>query len=72
MLIIFFDVKGIVRDESVPRDYTMNQKYYIELLSKLPKRILRKRLELWDNGWILHQDTAPAHSVLVQQFLAKT
>ena len=30
----------------------------------------RKRLELWRNGWILHQDNAPAHNALsVKQLL---
>jgi hypothetical protein len=43
MLIIYFDVKGIVRDEYIPPDYTMNQKYYIELLSESPKRIKKKK-----------------------------
>jgi transposase len=33
--------------------------------------VRRKRPELWRNGWILHQDNAPAHNVLfVKQYLA--
>jgi hypothetical protein len=39
VLVIYFDVKGIVRDEYAPSEYTMTQKYYIELLSKSPKII---------------------------------
>ena len=35
------------------------------------ERVRKKRPELWKNGWILHQDNAPAHNVLsVKQFLA--
>jgi len=38
---------------------------------KLRERVRRKRPELWRNGWILHQDNAPAHNALtVKQFLA--
>jgi len=33
--------------------------------------VRRKRLELWRNGWILHQDNVPAHNALsAKQFLA--
>jgi transposase len=50
----------------------VNQTYCIELLTKLRGKIQRKRPELWKNGWILHQDNAPAHNALsVRQFLAK-
>jgi hypothetical protein len=35
------------------------------------RHVRRKRLELWRNGWILHQDNAPAHNALdVKQILA--
>jgi histone-lysine N-methyltransferase SETMAR len=38
----------------------------------LRERIRRKRPELWKNGFILHQDNAPAHTALsVKQFLAE-
>jgi len=71
MLIVFFDIQGIVMAEWVPRGQTVNQHYYIEVLMKLHEHVIRKRLELWRNGWILHQDNAPAHNALsVKQFLA--
>ena len=57
--------------EWVPRGQTVNQHYYAEVLAKLRERICRKRPSLWRNGWILHQDNAPAHNALsVKQFLA--
>jgi transposase len=38
----------------------------------LRERIRRKRPELWKNGFILHQDNAPAHTALsVKQFVAE-
>jgi histone-lysine N-methyltransferase SETMAR len=80
MLIVFFDIQGIVMAEWVPSCQTVNQHYYIEVLTKLRERVRRtklrervrrKRPELWQNGWILHQDNAPAHNALsVKQFLA--
>nr|CAH7745967.1 unnamed protein product [Callosobruchus chinensis] len=35
MLIIFFDVRGVIMVEWVPQGQTVNQKYYIEVLEKL-------------------------------------
>jgi len=64
MLIVFFDIQGIVMAEWVPSGQTVNQHYYIEILTKLRERVRRKRPELWTNGWILHQDNAPAHNAL--------
>jgi histone-lysine N-methyltransferase SETMAR len=72
MLIVFFDIQGIIMTQYVPPGQTVNQTYYIELLTKLRGKIRRKRPELWKNGSILHQDNAPAYNALsVQQFLAK-
>jgi histone-lysine N-methyltransferase SETMAR len=71
MLIVFFDIQGIVMAEWVPSGQTVNQHYYIEVLTKLRERVRRKRPELWQNGWILHQNNAPAHNALsVKQFSA--
>jgi hypothetical protein len=72
MLVVFFDIRGIIMTQYVLPGQTVNQTYYIELLPKLREKIRIKRLELWKNGWILHQDNAPAHNALpVQRFLAK-
>jgi len=71
MLIVFFDIQGIVMAEWVPSSQMVNQQYYIEVLMKLHERVRRKRLELWRCGWILHQDSASANNALsVKQFLA--
>jgi alpha-L-fucosidase len=72
MLIVFFDIGGIIMTEWVPEGQTVNQTYYKEVLIKLRERIRKKRPDLWKNeAWILHQDNAPAHNSLsVKQFLA--
>jgi hypothetical protein len=72
MLVVFFDIQGIIMTQYVPPGQTVNQMYYIELLAKLQGKIRKKRPELWKNGWILHQDNAPAHNSLsVRQFLGR-
>ena len=64
--VVFFDIQGIVMAKWAPSGQTVNQQYYIEVLTKLCVHVRRKRPELWRNGWILHHDNAP----YVKQFLA--
>ncbi|KAL4153743.1 hypothetical protein QTP88_001576 [Uroleucon formosanum] len=72
MLIVFFDIKGIIFVEWVPSGQTVNQYYYKEVLIKLRERVRKKRPDLWKNGWVLHQDNAPAHSAFsIQRFLTE-
>lgn len=73
MLIVFFDIQGVLMIEWVPEGKTVNQQYYKEVLIKLRERVRKKRPDAWKNcSWILHQDNAPAHNALsVKQFLAE-
>lgn len=73
MLIVFFDINGIVMTEWVPEGQTVNQTYYLSVLATLRERVCKKRPELWkNNSWILHQDNAPSHNTLsVKQYLAR-
>lgn len=73
MLIVFFDIKGVIHIEWVPEGTTVNQYYYIQVLITLRERVRKKRPEMWsENSWILHQGNAPSHNALsVKQFLAK-
>jgi hypothetical protein len=65
MLLTFFDIRGSVLYEFVPNGQTVNQVYYLEVLER------QKRPKLFANSWILHHDTAPAHTALsVREILA--
>jgi hypothetical protein len=37
MIIVFFDIRGAIMIEWVPEGQTVNQKYYLEVLTKLQK-----------------------------------
>jgi len=70
---VFFDWKGIVHHEFVPRGQMVNRQLYQEVLARLRDVVGRKRPELWENQtWMLHHDNAPAHaSLLTRSYLAK-
>lgn len=73
LLIVFFDIQGVVYHEFLPEGRTVNKEYYREVLSRLREAVRRNRPELWTNqSWVLHHDNAPAHtSLLVSEYLAK-
>lgn len=73
MLIVFFDWKGVVHYEFVPRNQTVNGEFYLEVMKRLRESIRKKRPEAWRNKtWLLHHDNAPAHtSLIVREFFAK-
>jgi len=45
MMIVFFDLDGIVQAEFVPRNTTVNSEYYKELLELLRNDVHRKQPE---------------------------
>jgi len=58
MLIVFFDIKGVITIERIPQGQTVNQHYYLQVFTKLRERVRRKPSELWENDcWILYQDS---------------
>ena len=73
MLIIFFDIRGVVHQEFLPQGRTVNKEFYCDVLRRLRENIRRKRPNLWHaKNWILHDDNAPCHrALLVREFLAK-
>nr|XP_061792327.1 protein GVQW3-like [Nerophis lumbriciformis] len=73
LLIVFFDMRGIVYWKFLPQGQTLNQHVYKEILLRLISSVREKRPELWrDKSWLLHHDSAPAHTALsVRQFLAE-
>jgi hypothetical protein len=72
MMVVFFDIRRVIMIEWISEGQTVNQKYNLEVLTKLRERVRKKRPELWKKKpWILHQVNAPAHNTLaVRQFLA--
>jgi len=73
LLIVFFDWKGNVYHEFVPRGQMVNKQLYQEVLARLRDAVRRKRPKLWENQtWMLHHDNAPPHaSNLIRSYLAK-
>jgi hypothetical protein len=66
MLIIFFDIKGIVHFEFIPLGRTVNQAYYVEISKRLCEAVRRQRLEFRPNNWILHHNYVPAHKAITE------
>jgi len=65
VLVVFFDWKGIVHHEFVPRGQMVNKQLYQEVLALLRDAVRRKRPELWENQtWMLPHDNAPSHATL--------
>jgi histone-lysine N-methyltransferase SETMAR len=66
MLIMFFDIRGMVHLELAPEGRTVNAEFYCNVLRRLREGIQRKRPELWRAGnWLLHNDNAPSYRALV-------
>ena len=62
----FFDWKGIVHHEFVPRGEAVNKEFYLKVMKRLREAVRRKRPEAWTNKtWILHHDNEPAHASLL-------
>jgi len=72
MLIVFFDMEGIVHYEYVPQGQTVNQQFYLQVLKRLRLGVSRKRPQKRAAGaWAPHHDNAPAHTAhSMQVFLA--
>lgn len=72
IIIILIDIRGIIMIECVPEPEIVNQKYYLEVLTKVQGWMRKKGLELWKKkSWIVHEGNAPTHSALnMKQHLA--
>lgn len=72
MLIVFFDVRGIVHFEFVPQGETVNSAFYLEVLKRLKRRVARVRADIKD-AIKLHHDNAPSHTAfIVANYLARS
>jgi len=47
MLIIFFDIQGIVYKEFVPPGQTVNMRFYCKVLRQMRENVRRKQPEMW-------------------------
>ena len=73
MLIVFFNIQGIVYFEFLPQGQTVNQTIYKEILQCLVRSVCDKRWSLWEaHTWALHYDNTPAHTALsIHQFITE-
>jgi hypothetical protein len=70
VMMVCFNIRGVIMIEWVRDSQTVNQRYCLEILTKLRERVRKKRPELWKNtSWILHEDSVSSHNILmVKQF----
>ncbi|UYV81375.1 hypothetical protein LAZ67_20000980 [Cordylochernes scorpioides] len=61
MIIVFFDIRGIVHCEFVPQGQTVNSAFYLEVLRRLKRRIARVRIDIKDTVK-LHHENATSHT----------
>jgi hypothetical protein len=73
MLMVFFDIQGLVHCEFVPAGQTVSQHYYKQVSLRLREKVRRQRSQLFQSSrWLLHHNNAPAHTALsIQEFLTK-
>ena len=73
MLVVFFDIQGIVHFEFLPQGQIVNQTVYKEILRRLVRSVRDKIRSFCEaNAWALHHDKPPTHTALsICQFLAE-
>jgi hypothetical protein len=63
MLIIFFDIKGIVHKEFILAGQTVNSIYYCDILRRLCENVKRPCPKLWQKkNWLLHHNNTSSHT----------
>ena len=71
MVLAFFDNKGLIYTNVVPKGQTVNGNYIIKALAQFMRRLRQKRPDLIKDQWFLHWDNAPVHTAaIVQDWLA--
>lgn len=71
MVLCFFDSKGLIYTNYVPRGTTVNANYIVEALGRFMKIFKEKRPITAAGDWFLHWDNAPVHTAaVVQDWLA--
>jgi hypothetical protein len=67
---VFLRSQGEVHCEFMEPGQTVNQHFYLEMLTRLRESIRKKRPEIWPDKWTLHHDNAHAHVLRFREFLA--
>jgi histone-lysine N-methyltransferase SETMAR len=71
MVLVFFDVKGIIYTNYIPKGETVNTKYIKKALARFLKVFKAKRTIMSYQDWFLHWENAPVHTAAtVQEYLA--
>ncbi|UYV65896.1 hypothetical protein LAZ67_3005836 [Cordylochernes scorpioides] len=72
MIIVFFDIRGIVHCEFVPQGQTVNSVFHLKVLRRLKRWISRVRTDIKDTVK-LHHDNATSHTAfIITNFLARS
>ncbi len=62
MVLAFFDAKGLIYTNYVPRGTTVNATYIVKALGSFMKILKKKRPGMAAGKWFLHWDNAPVHT----------
>jgi histone-lysine N-methyltransferase SETMAR len=65
MALAFFDSKGLIYTNYMPRGTIVNAKYIVEALSNFMKIFKKKRPIMAAADWFLHWDNAPVHTAAI-------
>ncbi len=71
MVLVFFDAKGVIYTNHVPKGKTVNAEYIKKALARFLKVFKSKRPIMASQEWFLHWDNVPVHTAaMVQEYLA--
>ncbi len=62
MVLVFFDAKGVIYTNYVPKGETVNAEYIKKSMARFLKVFRKKRPIMSSQEWFLHRDNAPVHT----------
>jgi len=65
MVMAFFDAKGLIYTNVVPKGESVNAAYIVKALGRFLRYLKQKRPELAEQGFLFHWDNAPVHTAAV-------
>ena len=65
MVLAFFDSKGLIFTNIVPRGSTVNARYIVKVLGIFMKNMRTKRPHMLTRDWFFHWDNAPVHTAAI-------